>query len=64
MGKYEEHESEKILSFDQQTPEIWRFLYGDKFPLSDIAVIRLKFREIALDSGSLEVHLCQGIILK
>ena len=64
MGKYGEHESEKILSFDAETAEIWRFLYGDKFRLSDIAVIRLKFREIALDSGSLDLLLCQGIILK
>ena len=59
-----EHESEKNLSFDQQTLEIWRFWYGNKFRLSDIAVIRLKFREIALDSGSLDLILSQGIILK
>src|ERR687897_697863 len=34
------------------------------FRLSDNAVIRLKFREIALDSSSLDLLLCQGIILK
>src|SRR5688572_8206962 len=34
------------------------------FRLSDIAVIRFKFREIALDSGSLDLLLCRGIIFK
>src|SRR5688572_5911840 len=34
------------------------------FRLLDIAVHRLKFREIALDSGSLDLLLCQGILLK
>src|SRR5688572_22413997 len=34
------------------------------FRLSDIAVIRLKFRKIALDSGSLDLLLCRGIIFK
>ena len=64
MGKYGEHESEKILSFDAETAEIWRFLYGDKFRLSDIAEIRLKIRELALDSGSIDLILSRGIILK
>ena len=63
MGEYGEHESEKNLSIDTETAEIWRFLYGDKFRLSDIAVIRLKFREIALDSGSIDLLLSRGIIL-
>src|SRR5688572_18193209 len=34
------------------------------FRSSDIAVIRMKFREKALDSGSIDLLLCQGIILK
>ena len=48
----------------QRYGDFYTAINNKLFRLSDIAVIRLKYRKSALDSGSLDLTLCQGTILK